>query len=44
MYIALVLFSPVPLTIMFAAILSVATGVGGFEWPISAREVIKDVN
>ena len=28
---------------MFAAVLSIATGVGGCEWPISDREVHTDV-
>ena len=33
----------VPLTMMFSAVLSVATGVGGCWWPISARTVFMDV-
>ena len=30
-------------TMIFAAVFSIATGVGGFEWPISARAVSIDV-
>ena len=33
----------VPLTMMFDAILSVATSIGGCWWPICAREVLMDV-
>ena len=33
----------VPLTIMFVAVLSVATGVGDRWWPIYARAVLVDV-
>ena len=33
----------VPSTIMFAAVLSVATGVGGCGWPISVRSILMDV-
>ena len=33
----------VPFTMLFSAVLSVATGVGGYEWPISARSVFMDV-
>ena len=40
MYIALDIFCfSVPFMIPFAAVLSVATGVGGCGWPISARAV-----
>ena len=42
MSIALVFFS-VPLKMLVADILSVATGVGGCRWPISARAVFMDV-
>ena len=34
----------VPLTIIFAALLSIATGVGGCWWPISARAILMDVS
>ena len=37
------LFS-VPLTILFSAALSVATGIGGCWWPIYAKTVIMDIN
>ena len=44
MFIARYLFCfSVPLTMLFAAVLSVATGVGGCGWPISARAVLMDV-
>ena len=33
----------VPLMILFAAVLSVATSVGGCGWPIYARPVLMDV-
>ena len=33
----------VPLTMLFAAVLSVATVVGGCEWPIYGRAVLVDV-
>ena len=33
----------VPFTMMFAAALSVSTGAGGCNWPISARPVCIDV-
>ena len=33
----------VPLIMLLAAVLSVATGVGGCWWPISARSVIMDL-
>ena len=32
-----------PFVILFAAVFSVTTGVGGCEWPISARAVHVDV-
>ena len=32
-----------PLKTLFAAVLSVATGVGGFWWPISAGAVLMEV-
>ena len=38
MSIAMEFFS-VPLTVIFDAVLSVATGVCGYGWPISSREV-----
>ena len=31
------------MTMLFAAVLSVATGVGGCWWPISSRAVLMDV-
>ena len=34
---------PVPLTMLFAAVLSVVKGVGGCGWPISDREILMDV-
>ena len=44
MSIALVLFCFAVLFMMlFATVLFVATGVGGYEWPISARAVRMDV-
>ena len=44
MSIALDLFCfSVPLEILFAAVLSVATGVGGCWWSISARAVLMDI-
>ena len=33
---------PIPFTMLFAAVLFVATGVGGCEWTISDREVFMD--
>ena len=33
----------VPLTMLFAAVLSIATGVGGCGWPIYARYVLIEV-
>ena len=45
MSIALDIFCfPVPFTMIFSAVLSVATCFGGCEWPISNREVCMDVN
>ena len=43
MSIALDIFFSVPLTMLFAAVLSIAAGVGGCGWPIYARSVIADV-
>ena len=37
------MFFAVPLTMLLAAVLYVATGVGGFWWPISARAVLMEV-
>ena len=33
----------VPLTMLFVAVLSVANGVGGCRWPISARDALIEV-
>ena len=43
MYISLDFFFGVSFTILFASVLSFATGVGGYEWPVSDREVRMDV-
>ena len=44
MSIALYIFYfSVPLTILFAAVLSVATGFSGCGWTISARSVLVDI-
>ena len=43
MSIALYVFFAVLLKMLFADVLSVATGVGGCEWPISFRYVLMDV-
>ena len=44
MYIALDIFCfSIPLTMLFAIVLSAANGVGGCQWPISARNVLMDV-
>ena len=42
-YCSISFFLAFPLTMMFAAVLSIATGVGGCWCPISAREVLMDV-
>ena len=34
---------PVQFTMMFSALLSISTGVGGCEWPIYAKAVCMDV-
>ena len=45
MYIARdIFYFAIPLTMMFAAVLSVATGVGGCMWPISAKAVLVEVD
>ena len=40
MYIALVVFFAVPLTMMFVAVLSLVTDVGGYGWTIYDRDII----
>ena len=39
-----IFFHASQLTMLFAAVLSVATGVGGCWWPISARYILLDVD
>ena len=37
-------FFAVPLTMIFAALLSVVTGLSGCWWPISARAILVEVD